>query len=77
MSASAMIPRRRCIRNQAFTRWQQLSSGPWDALARDGGNYEGILPGDAEASMLPSSQVALGPDGFVRVEPIGTCMAVT
>lgn len=57
---------------RAFTGSQELTSASWQARAREVSTTDGILPGDAEGSTLPASEVVLGPDKLVRLEPIGT-----
>ena len=58
--------------DRAFTGWQEPRSDAWQARVLEVGSAHGNLPGDAEGSTLPTSEVIIGPDQLVRVEPIGT-----
>ena len=60
--------------DRAFTGSRELTSDAWQARVLEVGSAHGNLPGDAEGSTLPTSEVIIGPDRseLARVLPIGT-----
>ena len=58
--------------DRAFTGWQEPRSDAWQARVLEVGSAHGNLPGDAEGSTLPTSEVIIGPDQLVGIEPVGT-----